>query len=692
MSIALNDNLDINAPKLIDDRSKRPDGQAYTSKAEVLTLLPVSKRTIGLPVLIGNDYYYFKTGINNESDLHIWTQNIPNNIVETVTGNIVDNTDSKNPVVNFNPLNYPLTVFPNTGSNPYIKLSDISGKVDKIPGMGLSQESFTTNEKSKLSTIELNAQENRIEKVYVDGIELPINNKSVFISLPQSDRILTVGSISTSTNILTLGVGFSWILSSVQYQNTTEYNEVIPYTSDVNMKRVDIIVANQFNTFQRIEGVESATLPTRPVPPPNTIIITTVDVFHDSIGNPSTPTNDEFLPIEGEKWYNTNVLTDVLIPASTNISNFRIIGLPDSTLELRGFIVDAEQTDGLVVKVWNDSDKSIKAIDSFTVGVNEVNIEFPNGEDMTIEPKEVYTFKLYKPNAVNLTGAKFLLVSINTASADAELEFDVFSDVDTGAIIAGETIAKGTTFTEFVQKLLNKTFYPTFTPYSISGNAGSAVEVGTGTKTVTITFNRGNIVGDLDSGVWNPALVQGQVLGAANKYWINGIDNGISNSLNIYKLTTLGSNSVPIAVDYDAGAQPKDSKGNNYLTPEPAGTLNGTATWQGFYYRTAIAGNSAPTASDIRTNYTVRRSNAGVINMPTGTTNVRFDVFVPQGSTLTSAIDEGNLNLDITSEFVLQGSDFSGLDANYDEVLYKHYVRIVDNPYTVSSNIAITVT
>src|SRR5690606_18665933 len=305
-----------------------------------------------------------------------------------------------------------------------------------------------------------------------------------------------------------------------------------------------------------------------------------------------------------------------------------------------------------VVRVWNDSDEDIEAIHSFALGVGEVSRELPQEENVFIKPKEIYTFKLYKPNAVSLTGAKFLLVSVNTASGETELETNVFSDVNVGAIEAGETITQGTTFTEFVQKLLSKTFYPTFTAYSISGNAGGAVEVGTNSKTITISFTRGNIVGDIDSGVWNPALVQGQRLGVATKYWIDSIDNGTSNSLSISKLTTLGSNSVPIAVDYAEGDQPKDSKGNNYLTPEPPGTLNGTATWQGFYYRTAIAGNTAPTATDIRNNYTERRSNAGVINLPSGTTNVRFDVFVPQGSSITQVLDTGNLNLNITSEFV----------------------------------------
>src|SRR5690606_9694525 len=147
----------------------------------VLTLLPISKRAIGLPVLIGQDYYYFKTGINNESDLHLWTAAVPTSIVETVTGNLVDNTDPSNPIVNLDPSTIDLSQFGNASANPFVRQTALDDKVDKIPGMGLSQESFTTAEKSKLGTVEAGAQENRIEKIYVDGIELPINNKSVFI-------------------------------------------------------------------------------------------------------------------------------------------------------------------------------------------------------------------------------------------------------------------------------------------------------------------------------------------------------------------------------------------------------------------------------------------------------------------------------------------------------------------------------
>lgn len=688
MSITVNDNFKVNAPKLIDDRSKKVDGSPYLNKAEVLSLLPLSRRTIGLLVLIGEDYYYFKTGVTLESDLHPLTQEVPTDIVETVTGNLVDNTDPSNPIVNLDPSTIDLSQFGNASANPFVRQTALDNKVDKIPGRGLSEANYTDAEKSKLATIETSAQVNKIERIYFNGEELPITSKTVYID-NEDDKIIQIGNILVDENEVTLTTGFQWRIASQIYSNVSDYVTIIPYTSP-GLERKDIIVANQNNTFQRIQGLEVASNPLLPVVPPNTILVSTISVFEDSIGTPTPPIlGDSFISkvptsvtvevVGGQPIYHdTTILTED--------RRFIIVDEYSGTGNILGIKVDSGSTlyPDLRLVLRNDSGTDITLENGYNIDVDVAGFYFSDGKDYLWRQNEVIEFQ-YDGNATK----RFYAISSSNRSI---LEKDIFSDVTVGAITAGDTLEEGTTFTEFVEALLSKTFYPTFTPYSISGSAGSAVEVGTGTKTVTVNFTRGNIVGDLDSGVWNPSLVQGQVLGAANKYWIDGIDNGTSNSATISKITTLGTNSVDIAVDYDAGAQPKDSKGNDYLTPEPAGTLNGVATWQGFYYRTAIAGNSVPTASNIRTNYTARRSNAGVINMPTGTSNIRFDVFVPQGSSLTSAIDEGNLNLNITAEFVLQGSDFSGLDANGDEVLYKHYVRIVDNPYTVSSNIAITVT
>ena len=289
----------------------------------------------------------------------------------------------------------------------------------------------------------------------------------------------------------------------------------------------------------------------------------------------------------------------------------------------------------------------------------------------------------------------YVIISTNITNnygqgGGATLDYDVVSDVTAGAIDPSDVVTQGTSFTDFVVQLLTKTFYPTYNAPTFSGSTPKK-EVGTSTIPITMQYSQGSIVGATQGGVWNPTAYQGDRAGARNKVWVDGVDNGLSLTATVNQLTTLGNNSIPISLDHDAGDQPVDSTGANYQSPLPAGSLSSNVNWNGFYYRTAISGSNAPTANDIRNNYTTRRDSGGVINLASGTTATRFDVFVPQGSTIVSAIDEGNLNLDITSEFQQQ-ADFSGLDANGDVVMYKHYLRQVGNPYTASSNLKITVT
>lgn len=61
-------------------------------------------------------------------------------------------------------------------------ISDLNGnKVDKVDGMGLSENSYTTNEKSKLNGIATGAQVNVLESLTLDGKALTISNKKVEI-------------------------------------------------------------------------------------------------------------------------------------------------------------------------------------------------------------------------------------------------------------------------------------------------------------------------------------------------------------------------------------------------------------------------------------------------------------------------------------------------------------------------------
>ena len=161
----------------------------------------------------------------------------------------------------------------------------------------------------------------------------------------------------------------------------------------------------------------------------------------------------------------------------------------------------------------------------------------------------------------------------------------VVATTTVGAINAGEIVPAGTNIQELTELLLNKTFYPTFVnpTFGLTNNAGLR-EVGSSfSVTLTFNFNRGQILGKLDNGIWNPTMLQDYIAGIATSYLLNGV-SGSNNSTAFNVTTILGTNTLNGSVTYGAGAQPKDSKGNNFESPFPVGTSPVQSTsFEGIY-------------------------------------------------------------------------------------------------------------
>ena len=150
---------------------------------------------------------------------------------------------------------------------------------------------------------------------------------------------------------------------------------------------------------------------------------------------------------------------------------------------------------------------------------------------------------------------------------------NVVATTAVGAINAGETVPAGTNIQKLTELLLNKTFYPTFVnpTFGLTNNAGLR-EVGSSfSVTLIFNFNRGQILGKLDNGIWNPTMLQDYRAGVATSYLLNGV-SGSNNSASFNVTTILGINTLTGSVTYGIGAQPKDSKNNDFESPFPAGT------------------------------------------------------------------------------------------------------------------------
>lgn len=149
----------------------------------------------------------------------------------------------------------------------------------------------------------------------------------------------------------------------------------------------------------------------------------------------------------------------------------------------------------------------------------------------------------------------------------AELTSELKTSKAVGGIPTGRTYATGTSLEQIFRDMLNPVENPTLTAPSASINTtgGLLVEEGVPTeKTVTITFNRGSI---------SPAYgTSGYRSGAATGYSLNG---GASQSDNSFVVTVDGNNKTyQGSVAYAAGEQPKNSIGEDYGSPLPAGSVD----------------------------------------------------------------------------------------------------------------------
>ena len=101
---------------------------------------------------------------------------------------------------------------------------DLSGKVDKVSGKGLSTEDFTTAEKTKLGGVEEGAQVNIIEAVQVNGTALSVASKTVNIDITgKVDKVTT----ATTGNIVVFGAGGTLVDSGVKFASDTDVNAIL---------------------------------------------------------------------------------------------------------------------------------------------------------------------------------------------------------------------------------------------------------------------------------------------------------------------------------------------------------------------------------------------------------------------------------------------------------------------------------
>ena len=179
---------------------------------------------------------------------------------------------------------------------------------------------------------------------------------------------------------------------------------------------------------------------------------------------------------------------------------------------------------------------------------------------------------------------------------DCVLTRSITSAIDVGGISKDTTFAEGTALTDMWAYLLEPTLYPSYVAPSaaLAYQFDSYYEVGATipARTATVTYDAGAIV--------IGSTVQNHRGGAATQFAVDttGADTDYndtdpsSGTFSVPALTRSTKGQVKIfgTVSFSEGPQPKDSKGNDYGTPLPAGTVSASKTAnfiQAFFYGVA---------------------------------------------------------------------------------------------------------
>lgn len=247
-----------------------------------------------------------------------------------------------------------------------------------------------------------------------------------------------------------------------------------------------------------------------------------------------------------------------------------------------------------------------------------------------------------------------------SGSGDAVLTSALTTSKAVGGIPIGKTYAANTPLESIFKDMLNPVEVPTFTSPSatISTSGGTLVEEGESvSKTLTVNFDRGKI---------NPAYgTTGNRAGAATGYSLNG---GESQSGNTFNVTVNEDNKQFSAkVDYARGEQPKNSAGEDYDSPLPAGFVNtNTLTFEIVAPLWSNAANITVIAKEALVSKSAKLKQ---FNFPAQTAT-NPEVFDVRSTWNVTAVELLNT---LNNQWVNCASEFTITDTEHDGIAYKRY-------------------
>lgn len=267
----------------------------------------------------------------------------------------------------------------------------------------------------------------------------------------KGDRLNSNGTVVLDGNEITIS-DLSWWIQGNPYILIPPFSDTIPYTSAPGLSRKDIVVAIQANSLIRIPGDEGTGIVQPPQVPPNTLLVTEFDVYHDSVGETTEPiTGDQYIKKSSEAFVQIVPTTAEIKLNIDNNRNF-VVNAPDEVTIVGVVKTDTNGSTSTDTN-WSGSDLHIyRKIGSNNVKIKHHDIPnwtakgytlyFPDEEDYDMEEGEILTFKIMQPGTL-ITNSPIMAFPIyifagSSKKGGVDGDFIPLSGTEVGKPLTGE--------------------------------------------------------------------------------------------------------------------------------------------------------------------------------------------------------------------------------------------------------------
>lgn len=269
-----------------------------------------------------------------------------------------------------------------------------------------------------------------------------------------------------------------------------------------------------------------------------------------------------------------DIVTDVHVSGATLDATTNVLTLTstdggaDVTVNLSDFVKSGELTSALSRKADNIHSHSTSDITGLDATLSNLTTDLSDKQEILVSGTNIKTI-----NGQSVLGSGDITIE---AGGSGSSTFTGTAAIDIGGVKVGDSW-NNAPISDVVNAIINPELFPAFVnpTFSFTSTVNGFREVGSVTDiTFNVNFSRGSITpqysaeNNYRSGLPTTYNYSGPV----------GSEAKANNTLTDTKTITgysiaIGSNTFFCSVDYSIGTQPKSSKGNDYNTPLPAGTL-----------------------------------------------------------------------------------------------------------------------